>query len=112
MKKFEAFKKKFISPFLLCTPGEVSASDAAQLISWCKTNGINLVVVGPEAPLAAGISDTLTAAGIDCFGPTRAAAEIEASKEYAKGFMDRHGIPTARWQAFSDAESACNHIMR
>ena len=69
-------------------------------------------MVGPEAPLAAGITDTLTAAGIDCFGPTRAAAQIESSKEYAKGFMDRHGIPTARWKAFSDAESACHHIMR
>ena len=93
-------------------PGDVSASNYPQLISWCKTNCISLVVVGPEAPLAAGITDILTSSGIGCFGPTRVAAEIESSKEFAKGFMDRHGIPTAQWKAFDDTALACNHIMR
>ncbi|XP_022082566.1 trifunctional purine biosynthetic protein adenosine-3-like [Acanthaster planci] len=90
---------------------DVSASNYPQLITWCKTNFISLVIVGPEAPLAAGITDALTSSGIDCFGPTRVAAEIESSKEFAKAFMDRHGIPTAPWNVFDDTASACSHIM-
>ncbi|XP_038049315.1 trifunctional purine biosynthetic protein adenosine-3-like isoform X2 [Patiria miniata] len=90
---------------------DVSHSNYPQLITWCKDNNISLVVVGPEAPLAAGITDALTSSGIDCFGPTKAAAEIESCKEFAKDFMDRHGIPTAKWKAFDDTEAACAHIL-
>ncbi|MCB9758563.1 MAG: phosphoribosylamine--glycine ligase [Alphaproteobacteria bacterium] len=67
---------------------------------------VGLVVVGPEAPLAEGLADRLAGVGIPCFGPTSAGARLEASKHFAKGFMDRHGIPTARWAAFSALEPA------
>ncbi|CAH2219243.1 trifunctional purine biosynthetic adenosine-3 [Pelobates cultripes] len=85
-------------------------SDHAQLTEFCKTNGINIVVVGPEAPLAAGIVDDLTAAGVRCFGPTAKAAQLESSKSFSKDFMDRHGIPTARWKSFTSAPEACSFI--
>ena len=70
----------------------------------------DLVVIGPEAPLAAGVVDALTAAGFACFGPTRAAAEIESSKAFAKAFMGRHGIPTARAAVFADLAPALAHV--
>ncbi|XP_033124049.1 trifunctional purine biosynthetic protein adenosine-3-like [Anneissia japonica] len=90
-------------------PG-VPVSDYPKLAKWCKDNNVSLVAVGPEAPLAAGITDALSQAGIACFGPSKSAAEIESSKEFAKGFMDRHGIPTARWKSFTNPEEACQHI--
>ena len=65
--------------------------------------------MGPEAPLAAGLSDSLSAAGIRCFGPKQAAAQIEASKVFAKDFMARHHIPTARYSAFSNFEKAIEY---
>ncbi|XP_054288044.1 trifunctional purine biosynthetic protein adenosine-3-like [Macrosteles quadrilineatus] len=79
---------------------------------WCKQESVTLVVVGPEDPLANGIADALSAAGINCFGPTAAAARIEADKDWAKKFMDRHSIPTARWQGFTSADDAVNFINR
>lgn len=83
------------------------AVDAAdQVIAAVRLLGIDLVVVGPEAPLAAGLVDALTAAEIACFGPTQAAAQLESSKVFAKAFMDRHEIPTARWRAFTAREAA------
>lgn len=88
----------------------VSASDQSKLAQWCKESSIKLVVVGPEAPLAEGIADTLAAAQVACFGPSAAAARIESSKAFAKEFMTRHGIPTARFSTFTDADSACAHI--
>ncbi|KAM8975640.1 trifunctional purine biosynthetic protein adenosine-3 isoform 2-T2 [Pelodytes ibericus] len=86
-------------------------SDHAKLIEFCKTNGISLVVVGPEAPLAAGLIDDLTVAGVRCFGPTAKAAQLEASKSFSKEFMERHGIPTARWKSFTSAAEACRFIL-
>ncbi|KAM4700354.1 trifunctional purine biosynthetic protein adenosine-3 [Discoglossus pictus] len=88
----------------------VSVDDHSQLIEFCKSNNIALVVVGPEAPLAEGIVDVLTAAGIRCFGPSAKAAQLEASKSFSKDFMDRHSIPTARWKSFTDATEACDFI--
>uniref|UniRef100_A0A8C5Q7F7 Trifunctional purine biosynthetic protein adenosine-3 n=1 Tax=Leptobrachium leishanense TaxID=445787 RepID=A0A8C5Q7F7_9ANUR len=85
--------------------------DHAQLIEFCKSNNVNLVVVGPEAPLAAGIVDDLTLSGVRCFGPRAQAAQLESSKSFAKDFMDRHGIPTARWKSFTSAPDACSFIM-
>jgi len=73
---------------------------------------IDFVVVGPEAPLADGIVDTLQAAGVRCFGPTRAAARLEASKAFAKEFMARHGIPTARAAVFTAYEPALAYLRR
>jgi phosphoribosylamine--glycine ligase len=69
-------------------------------------------VVGPEAPLAEGIVDAFRAEGLKIFGPTRRAAQLESSKEFAKGFMARHGIPTAAYQAFTDADAAHAYIAR
>src|SRR2546423_14205133 len=66
------------------------------LIDFCRRQSIQLTVVGPEGPLAAGIVDEFQAAGLRIFGPTRAAAQLEASKDFAKSFMVRHRLPTAR----------------
>lgn len=76
------------------------------VIAAVRLVGADLVVIGPEAPLAAGMADALIAADIKVFGPTRAAAQLEASKAFAKAFMDRHAIPTARWQRFTDRDAA------
>nr|XP_060626385.1 trifunctional purine biosynthetic protein adenosine-3 [Anolis sagrei ordinatus]XP_060626386.1 trifunctional purine biosynthetic protein adenosine-3 [Anolis sagrei ordinatus]XP_060626387.1 trifunctional purine biosynthetic protein adenosine-3 [Anolis sagrei ordinatus]XP_060626388.1 trifunctional purine biosynthetic protein adenosine-3 [Anolis sagrei ordinatus] len=88
----------------------VSISDHAALSKYCKDQKIGLVVVGPEVPLAAGIVDDLTAAGVRCFGPTAKAAQLESSKSFSKAFFDRHNIPTARWKAFTNAKEACDFI--
>uniref|UniRef100_A0A8C0LMW1 Trifunctional purine biosynthetic protein adenosine-3 n=1 Tax=Canis lupus dingo TaxID=286419 RepID=A0A8C0LMW1_CANLU len=89
----------------------ISISDHTALAQFCKDEKIEFVVVGPEAPLAAGIAGNLTSAGVRCFGPTAEAAQLESSKRFAKEFMDRHGIPTARWKAFTKPEEACSFIM-
>ncbi|XP_006862605.1 PREDICTED: trifunctional purine biosynthetic protein adenosine-3 [Chrysochloris asiatica] len=89
----------------------ISITDHTALAQFCKTEKIEFVVVGPEAPLAAGIVGNLTSAGVRCFGPTTEAAQLESSKKFAKEFMDRHGIPTAKWRAFTKPEEACNFIM-
>jgi phosphoribosylamine--glycine ligase len=75
-------------------------------VDFAVSEGVDLVVIGPEAPLADGLVDRLTAAGIAAFGPTQAAARLEASKAFAKSFMDRHGIPTAGWSEHTDAGDA------
>ncbi|XP_018412961.1 PREDICTED: trifunctional purine biosynthetic protein adenosine-3 [Nanorana parkeri] len=92
------------------TNSDVPVEDHAQVIQFCKNHNIGLVVVGPEAPLAAGLVDDLTVAGVRCFGPTAKAAQLEASKSFAKDFMDRHGIPTAKWKSFTDPKEACDFI--
>ncbi|XP_048202243.1 trifunctional purine biosynthetic protein adenosine-3 [Perognathus longimembris pacificus] len=89
----------------------VPIMDHTALAQFCKDEKIEFVVVGPEAPLAAGIVGDLTSAGVRCFGPTAEAAQLESSKRFAKEFMDRHGIPTARWKAFTKLEEACSFIM-
>ncbi|KAJ7425496.1 Bifunctional purine biosynthetic protein ADE1 [Pitangus sulphuratus] len=89
---------------------DVPVSDHAALAQFCRDQDIRLVVVGPEVPLAAGVVDDLTAAGIRCFGPTAKAAQLESSKSFSKAFFDRHGIPTARWKAFTDPKAACSFI--
>ncbi|KAB1283420.1 Trifunctional purine biosynthetic protein adenosine-3 [Camelus dromedarius] len=89
---------------------DVSISDHTALAQFCKDEKIEFVVVGPEAPLAAGIVDNMTSAGVRCFGPTAEAAQLESSKRFAKEFMDQHGIPTARWRAFTKPEEACTFI--
>ncbi|XP_028256062.1 trifunctional purine biosynthetic protein adenosine-3 isoform X2 [Parambassis ranga] len=89
---------------------EVSVSHHAILAQFCKDHHVGLVVVGPEVPLAAGIVDDLTAAGVPCFGPSAKASQLEASKSFSKAFMERHGIPTARYGSFTNPEEACNYI--
>jgi phosphoribosylamine--glycine ligase len=85
-------------------------SDFQELISFCKKEQIHLTIVGPEAPLAAGIVDAFQEAGLKIFGPTRAAAQLEASKDFAKQFMVRHGLPTARHATFTDAAAAKAYV--
>jgi phosphoribosylamine--glycine ligase len=80
------------------------------LIAFAKKEQIYLTVVGPEAPLAAGIVDEFQAAGLKIFGPVRAAARLESSKDFAKQFMLRHGLPTAKHATFSDAAQAIAYV--
>lgn len=82
----------------------------SHVLSWCKSNEINLVVIGPEAPLASGLAGYLQNGGVNCFGPSKEAAQIEASKYFAKEFMDRHNIPTAKWKGFSSLPDAIEFI--
>jgi phosphoribosylamine--glycine ligase len=84
----------------------LDAQDGAAVAAFCRERGIGFVIVGPEAPLAAGVVDALAAAGIPAFGPTRAAARLEASKAFAKEVADACGAPTAAWARFTDAEAA------
>ena len=80
------------------------------LIEFCKKQDIAFTVVGPEAPLAAGIVDSFREAGLPIFGPTKAAAQLESSKDFAKAFMARHGIPTAQYQTFENAAQAHDYV--
>jgi phosphoribosylamine--glycine ligase len=81
-----------------------------ELAEFAQREKIDLTVVGPEAPLAAGIVDLFREQGLRIFGPTQAAAQLEASKDFAKSFMQRHGIPTAEYQTFSDAAQAHAYV--
>ncbi|MCF8171735.1 MAG: phosphoribosylamine--glycine ligase [Candidatus Methylopumilus sp.] len=88
----------------------VALSDPAALADFVKKEGIALTVVGPEAPLALGVVDTFRAQGLKIFGPTKAAAQLESSKDFAKMFMVRHQIPTAAYQTFTDPIAAHAYI--
>lgn len=81
-----------------------------ELVKFAQDEGINMTVVGPEAPLAEGVVDAFRAAGLKIFGPTRSAAQLESSKDFAKSFMVRHGIPTAEYVTFTDAAKAHTYI--
>jgi phosphoribosylamine--glycine ligase len=87
-------------------------TDIAQLRQWALDEKIALTVVGPEAPLAAGVVDAFRAAGLRVFGPTQAAAQLESSKAFSKAFMKRHGIPTAAYETFTDAVQAHAYVDR
>src|SRR5579864_5552276 len=103
---------------LFCAPGNpgiaddgatcvaVAPGDSEGILALCRRERIDFVVVGPEAPLVAGLVDRLEAAGIAAFGPSAAAAVLEASKGFTKDFCTRHGIPTDAYGRFRDAESA------
>ncbi|BES96706.1 phosphoribosylglycinamide formyltransferase activity [Nesidiocoris tenuis] len=108
---------------VFCVPGSVGIAATPKvenvaldinnhkaLCDWSITQCINLVVVGPEAPLENGIADAFKDAGIPCFGPRACAARIETDKEFAKEFMVRHGIPTARFKSFQAADDAKKFI--
>ncbi len=90
----------------------VPITDLALLRQWAQDNGIGLTLVGPEAPLAAGIVDNFRAHGLRIFGPTQAAAQLESSKAFSKAFMQRHGIPTAAFETFTDAAQAHAYVDR
>jgi phosphoribosylamine--glycine ligase len=90
----------------------VTLTDIAPLAAFALRENVRMTIVGPEAPLAAGIVDTFRAAGLAIFGPTRAAAELEWSKDFAKAFMARHRIPTAAYATFTDAAAAHAYVDR
>ena len=85
-------------------------TDKAALRAWAQDNAIGLTVVGPEAPLAAGVVDEFRAHGLPIFGPTQKAAQLESSKAFSKAFMQRHGIPTAEYQTFTDPTQAHAYV--
>jgi phosphoribosylamine--glycine ligase len=88
----------------------VAITDPAALADFVVAEQVALTVVGPEAPLAAGIVNLFRARGLKVFGPTKEAAQLESSKDFAKAFMERHGIPTAKYQSFSDAAQAHAYV--
>ena len=82
------------------------ANSIEQWVALAKNERVGLTIVGPEAPLAAGVVDAFRAEGLRIYGPTKAAAQLESSKDFAKAFMKRHGIPTAEYESFTDAAAA------
>jgi phosphoribosylamine---glycine ligase len=90
----------------------VPVTDVVKLREWAQQEKIALTVVGPEQPLAAGVVDEFRAHGLRIFGPTQAAAQLESSKAFSKAFMQRHGIPTAEYQTFSDPAEAHAYVDR
>lgn len=106
---------------LFCAPGnpgiaeiatcvDLPHTDHERIIAFCKEDKIDGVVIGPEAPLVAGLVDDLTRAGIWAFGPTKAAAQLEGSKAFTKALCTRHGIPTAPFEVFTTLEEALSYI--
>jgi phosphoribosylamine--glycine ligase len=116
-----ALRKSPLLATLFAAPGNPGIAESAEIVSldladhaaiaaFCKLIGIGVVVVGPEAPLVAGIVDDLAAAGVGCFGPSKAAAQLEGSKAFTKEFCARHGIPTARHATFGNEAAARDYV--
>ena len=108
-------QKVLVAPGNGGTEGDTGVENAPitetpALIDYCRRENISLTVVGPEAPLASGIVDAFRDAGLRIFGPTRAAAQLESSKHFAKDFMQRHGLPTARYRSFESAREARAYV--
>ena len=97
-----------IAAIARCAALEIT--DGAAVVGFCEEQAIDLVVIGPEAPLANGVADSLRAAGIAVFGPSREAARLEASKAFTKEICDACGAPTAGWARFTEAEAARAHV--
>ena len=106
---------------LYIAPGNAGTSECGEnvlldvtshvdVVRFCREKQVDLVLIGPEIPLADGLTDSLSAERIRCFGPSQAAAQIEASKVFAKDFMARHHIPTARYATFNKVEDAMDYI--
>ena len=107
LKQSEGVEQVFVAPGNAGTARDAQltnlpVTDKVALREWVQANGIGLTVVGPEAPLAAGVVDEFRAHDLAIFGPTQKAAQLESSKAFSKAFMQRHGIPTAEYQAFTD----------
>jgi phosphoribosylamine---glycine ligase len=99
-----------IAEIATCVP--LDAADHAAVVRFCHENAIGLVMIGPEAPLVAGLADDLAAADVKVFGPSRQAARLEGSKGFAKDFCAEFGIPTARYARFTDKAAALAHLRR
>ncbi len=89
---------------------DIAATDIHGLVEFAEQAGVSLTIVGPEAPLVAGIVDRFRSAGLRCFGPRQEAARLEGSKAFAKEFMAKHGIPTAAHRSFTDLDAALNYV--
>ena len=100
-----------IAELATCVEG-VDVKDHSAVIDFTRRNEIGLVVIGPEAPLVEGLADSLIDADIKVFGPTAQAAQLEGSKIFAKQLMKKYAIPTARYEVFSDAQSARSYVIR
>ena len=94
----------------LATNVDLRADDVQGLTAYAREGGFHLVVIGPEVPLALGLADALIEAGVPVFGPRRAAARLESSKAFSKDFMRAHGIPTADYGVFTDADAALAYL--
>jgi phosphoribosylamine--glycine ligase len=94
----------------LCECADLNINDGATVVTFAAENAVDFVVIGPEAPLAAGVADDLRAAGILCFGPSAAAAQLETSKTFTKEICDAANAPTAAWARFTDAAPAKAYI--
>lgn len=90
----------------------ITDSDTEPLIAFAQGNDVGLTIIGPEAPLVAGIVDAFEAAGLKCFGPHQAAAQLEGSKTFTKEFLARHSIPTAAYASFTDIDKAVAYIKK
>jgi phosphoribosylamine--glycine ligase len=115
LAKSPRIQKVYVAPGNAGTAREsdlenVPLANVDELVDFALREQIQLTVVGPEAPLAAGVVDAFRAKGLPIFGPTRAAAQLESSKDFAKRFMQRHNIPTAAFATFSDATKAHAHV--
>ena len=89
---------------------DIAAEDLDALVAFASAQAIGLTIVGPEAPLVAGLVDRFQAAGLPCFGPTQGAAQLEGSKSFTKDFLQRQGIPTAAYGSFSELEPALAYL--
>ena len=94
------------------TGGGRDSESPGEVAEWARAHGIGLVVIGPEAPLVAGVADAVRSAGIACFGPNGDAAQMEGSKKFAKQVMSRAGVPTAAYRSFIDEESCADYVRR
>lgn len=115
LRQSEGVSQVFVAPGNAGTARDaqltnLALTDKLALREWAQANGIDLTVVGPEAPLAAGVVDEFRVHGLAIFGPTQAAAQLESSKAFSKAFMRRHGIPTARYQTFTDPAQAHAYV--
>ena len=119
----EAISRSPKAPKIYAAPGNAGIAQLAEcvaikdtevdkLLEFAKANSIALTVVGPEAALAAGVVDAFRAAGLKIFGPTKAAAEIEASKDFAKRLMVKYDVPTAAYETFSDFDAALAYVKK
>lgn len=88
----------------------IGVEDIDALVAFAKENNVELTIVGPEAPLVIGVVDAFQKAGLACFGPTKAAAQLEGSKAFTKDFLDRHNIPTAWYQNFTEIDPALAYV--
>ena len=91
---------------------DLAVEDIAGLLNFAQQENIDLTIIGPEVPLVAGIVDVFQAAGLNCFGPSAKAAQLEGSKKFCKDFMARHNIPTAEYQTFTDQKAAIDYIQQ